>query len=64
LTFCTSDLLDEMAYKTLVLTEQLKLLQMVEKVFSIHVKLEITGHPDFQCTEEHYEIYDIHGMMS
>ncbi|CAF1683350.1 unnamed protein product, partial [Rotaria magnacalcarata] len=63
LTFCTSDLLDNMVYKTLLLIEQLKLLQMVEKVFFIHVKLEISGHPDFQCTEEHYEIYDLHGHI-
>jgi hypothetical protein len=63
LTFCTSDLLDNMAYKTLLLTEQLKLLQMVEKVFSIYIKLEISGHPDFQYLEEHYEISDVYGMM-
>jgi hypothetical protein len=63
LTFCTSDLLDNMAHKTLLLTEQLKLLQMVEEVFSIHMKLEISGHPDFQCTEVHYEIHDRYGMM-
>ncbi len=64
LTFCTSDLLANVAYKTLLLAEQLKLLQMVEKVFYIHVKLEIAGHPDFQCIEEHYEVYDRDGMMS
>ncbi|CAF1578446.1 unnamed protein product [Rotaria magnacalcarata] len=61
LTFCSLDLLDSLTHKTLMSKEQLKLLQMVERIFSIHVKLEISGHPEFQYAEEHHEIYDIHG---
>jgi len=61
LTFCTSDLLTDMPYKTLLLTEQLKLLQIIERIFSTLIKLEISGHPEYQCFEEHYQIHDIHG---
>ncbi|CAF1176839.1 unnamed protein product [Adineta ricciae] len=58
LTFCTSDLLVNEAYRKDLITEQLKLLEVVERVFSIQVKLENSGHPKYQCKEEHYQIYD------
>ena len=56
LTFCNVDLQENMVYKKILLTEQLKLLQLVENMFSTLVKLEMAGHPDYQLREESHEI--------
>ena len=58
LTFCNVDLQENMVYKKILLTEQLKLLQIVENIFSILVKLEMAGHPDYQLKDESYKISD------
>ena len=58
LTFCNVDLQSDMIYKKTLLNEQLKLLQNIEKIYSILLKLEMTGHPNFQLTNNNYEIHD------
>lgn len=61
LTFCNVDLQQEMAHKQLLLKEQLKLLAILEKIYSILLKLEMVGHPHFQLRENQYEIFDRYG---
>jgi hypothetical protein len=61
LTFCNVDLQQNMVYKKILLNEQLKLLQTVEKIYSILVKLEMAGHPNYQLRENNYDIYDRFG---
>jgi uncharacterized FlgJ-related protein len=63
LTFCNVDLQQKMIYKKKLLNEQLKLLQIIEKIYSILLKLEMAGHPHFQLKEEVYEIYDRYGKI-
>ncbi|CAF5183416.1 unnamed protein product, partial [Rotaria magnacalcarata] len=46
LTFCNVDLPSNMSHKKVLLSEQLRLLEIVEKIYSMFVKLEIAGHPD------------------
>ncbi|CAF4220855.1 unnamed protein product, partial [Rotaria sp. Silwood2] len=58
LTFCNVDLQQNMINKKILLNEQLKLLYTIEKIYLILVKLEKTGHPNFQLKEYNYEIYD------
>jgi len=62
LTFCNVDLQQKMIYKKTLLNEQLKLLRTIEKIYSIVVKLEMAGHPNYQLKEENYEIYDRFGI--
>jgi hypothetical protein len=50
-------------YKKTLLKEQLKLLQTIEKIYSILLKLEMAGHPNFQLKEDNYEIYDRYGTI-
>jgi hypothetical protein len=63
LTFCNVDLQQNMFYRKIVLNEQLKLLQIIEKIYSILLKLEMAGHPNFQLKENNYEIYDRSGKI-
>jgi hypothetical protein len=63
LTFCNVDLQQKMIYKKTLLKEQLKLLQTIEKIYSILLKLEMAGHPNFQLKEDNYEIYDRYGTI-
>jgi len=63
LTFCNVDLQQKMIYKKKLLNEQLKLLQIIEKIYSILLKLEMAGHPHFQLKEDVYEIYDRYGKI-
>ncbi|CAF2053256.1 unnamed protein product, partial [Rotaria magnacalcarata] len=63
LTFCNVNLQENMIYRKILLQEQLKLLKIVEKIYSILVKLELTGHPDYQLREEGYEIHDRTGEI-
>jgi hypothetical protein len=58
LTFCNVDLPSNISYKKVLLSEQLKLLQIVEKIYLIFVKLEMAGHPDYQLRAERYDIHD------
>jgi hypothetical protein len=57
LTFCNVDVQQNLFYKKALIDGQLKLLQTVEKIYSIHNKLEIAGHPDFQLRDIHYDIH-------
>ncbi|CAF1619663.1 unnamed protein product, partial [Didymodactylos carnosus] len=58
LTFSNVDLTDNMLHKRLLLNEQLKVLNVVEKIYSILSKAETSGHPVYQLKNEKYEIYD------
>jgi hypothetical protein len=58
LTFCNVDLPSNMSHKKVLLSEQLKLLQIVQKICSIFVKLEMAGHPDNQLRDQQYDIHD------
>jgi hypothetical protein len=53
LTFCNVDAEQNVFYKK---DGQLKLLKTVEKIYSILLKLELAGHPDYQLRESHYDI--------
>ena len=64
LTFCNVDLEQKMIYKKILLREQLNLLQIIEKIHSILVKLEMAGHPNFQLKENNYKIYDRYGRIN
>jgi len=57
LTFCNVDVEQNLFYKKALINGQLKLLQTVEKIYSILIKLELSGHPDYQLRQEHYEIH-------
>ncbi|CAF0904066.1 unnamed protein product [Adineta ricciae] len=63
LTFCQVDLPENMILKKILLSEQLKLFQTIEKIHSILIKLEINGHPEFQLQQKHYPIYDTFGRI-
>jgi hypothetical protein len=56
LTFCNVDVEQNILYKKALINGQLKLLQIVEKIYSNLIKLELSGHPDYQSHEEHYSI--------
>ena len=58
LTFFNVDLLSNTSYKKVLLNEQLRLLDIVDRIYSMFVKLEIAGHPDYQLRDEQYDIYD------
>jgi hypothetical protein len=58
LTFCNIDLQQNMAHTKLLLNEQLKILRLVEQIYSVLIKLERSGHPDYQLKEEKYKIFD------
>ncbi|CAF4226091.1 unnamed protein product [Rotaria sp. Silwood2] len=64
LTFCNVDLKQHMIDKKILLEEQLKLLDTVEKIYLILIKLEKAGHPNFQLKEYNYEIYDKSGRVN
>jgi hypothetical protein len=57
LTFCNVDVEQNLFYKKTLINGQLKLLQTIEKIYSILIKLELSGHPDYQLRQEHYEIH-------
>jgi hypothetical protein len=57
LTFCNVDVQQNMFYKKVFINGQLKLLQTIEKIYSILLKLELSGHPDYQLREEPYDIH-------
>jgi hypothetical protein len=58
LTFCNIDLQQNMVHTKILLNEQLKLLKVIEKIYLILVKLETSGHPNYQLKEEKYEMFD------
>lgn len=57
LAFCNVDVQQNRLYSKTLIECQLKLLQKIEKIYSTLKKLEMSGHPDFQLREEHYDIY-------
>jgi len=63
LTFCNVDLQTEMIYKKILLNEQLKLFKLIEKIFSILLKLEMAGHPNYQLRKLDYDIFDTQGNI-
>lgn len=64
LTFCNVDLPENRIFQTILLNEQLKLFQIIEKIYLTLTKLEMNGHPEFQLKDNHYEIYDLYGKIS
>ncbi|CAF3699069.1 unnamed protein product [Rotaria sordida] len=63
LTFCNTDLQQNMFHTKLLLNEQLELLEIVEKIYLNFVKLEMVGHPRYQLKEQIYEIHDKTGEI-
>jgi hypothetical protein len=64
LTFCNVDLQQNMPHTKILLNEQLKLLSVIEKIFLVLGKLEMSGHPNYQLKEEKYEIFDKAGKLN
>ncbi|CAF3121404.1 unnamed protein product [Rotaria socialis] len=64
LTFCNVDLKQHMIDKKILLEEQLKQLDTIEKIYLTLLKLEKAGHPNFQLKEYNYEIYDRPGTLN
>ncbi|CAF1275943.1 unnamed protein product [Didymodactylos carnosus] len=58
LTFCNVDLHQNMKQKIILLSEQLKLLHIIENIYLKLLKLEMSGHPEYQLKNEKYDIYD------
>ena len=63
LTFCNVDLQPQMIYKKTLLNEQLKLLQLIDRIYSMLLKLEMAGHPNYQLKPIDYDIYDTYGKI-
>lgn len=64
LTFCNIDLQQNMIHEKILLNEQLKVLDIIEKIYSILVELEISGHPNYQYKEKTYELFDKDGKLN
>ncbi|CAF4843259.1 unnamed protein product, partial [Rotaria sp. Silwood1] len=58
LTFCNVDLPANMPHIKILLDEQLKLLKLIGNIYSTFIKLEISGHPNYQLKNKRYKIYD------
>ena len=56
LTFGNAGIEENLIYKKSLINGQLKLLQVVEKIYTNLIRLELAGHPDYQSREEHYSI--------
>lgn len=56
LTFGNAGVEENLIYKKSLINGQLKLLEIVEKIYTNLIKLELAGHPDYQLREEHYTI--------
>ncbi|CAF2171203.1 unnamed protein product, partial [Rotaria magnacalcarata] len=57
LTFCQVDLQEDMIDKKILLDEQLKLFKLIDEIFSLFIKLEMIGHPNYQLRDRHFKIY-------
>ena len=64
LTFCNVDLADNMYFKKILLSEQLKLLSVIENIYSMLIKLEMAGHPEYQLRDDTHHIYDRPGRIT
>jgi hypothetical protein len=64
LTFCNVDLSETMRSKKILLNEQLKLLNIVNNIYSTMIQLEMAGHPDYQLKEETLQLSDRAGEIS
>lgn len=62
LTFCNADLVNSRTYRSVLLEEQMKLLSIIEKIYRMQRKLEMSGHPNYQMKEEHWDICDTYGQ--
>lgn len=63
LTFCDTDLPQNMAYTKILLNEQLKLLKVLEKIYLTLLKLERSGHPNYQLKTLTYKMFDEAGKL-
>ncbi|CAF1244594.1 unnamed protein product [Didymodactylos carnosus] len=63
LTFSNVDLVD-MSSKKVMLVEQLELLKIIEKIYTLLQKLENLGHPHYQAIVKQYNIDDEPGKLS
>jgi hypothetical protein len=55
-TFGNVDLQQNMNEKKILLNEQLELLQIVDRIYSVFIKLEMNGHTEYQLRDQNYEI--------
>ena len=58
LTFCNVDLPENMSHIKILLNEQLELLKLITNIYSTLIKLEMSGHPNYQLKNKQYKIYD------
>lgn len=63
LTFCNIDLQQNMVHTKILLNEQLKLLKVIEKVYLTLLKLERSGHPNYQLKKATYNMFDEGGEL-
>ncbi|CAF1064818.1 unnamed protein product [Adineta steineri] len=59
LTFCNVDLPESMFHMKIVLAEQMKLLKLIGDIYSTFIKLEMSGHPNYQLRSKHFKIYSL-----
>ena len=64
LTFCNTDLQQNMSHTKILLNEQLKLLKVMEKIYLILLKLERSGHPNYQLKKTTYKMFDEAGKCT
>lgn len=57
LTFCNVDLPENMSHMKILLDEQLKLLKLIANIYSTFIKLEMSGHPNYQLKNKRYHIF-------
>lgn len=64
LTFCNTDLPENMTHTKILLNEQLKLLKVIEKIYLTLLKLERSGHPNYQLKTVTYKMFDEAGRLN
>ena len=57
LIFGSAGVEENIIYKRALINGQLKLFQTVEKIYTNLIKLELSGHPNYQSHEEQYDVH-------
>lgn len=64
LTFCDSDIPESMAFKKTLIKEQVDVLNLVEKIYSKRLLLELHGHPNYQLAYEEFSLFGARGSQN
>jgi hypothetical protein len=64
LIFCNVGLSEALESKKILLNEQLKMLTIVNNIYSKMIQLEVAGHPNYQLKEETLQLSDRTGEIS